>query len=207
MSALIRFAIMLTISAVLAACVSFGPQEPQRYYVLDAPAASSSATASSTPAVTRASTLLIAPTTVSSFYETQEIVYSRTPGTRAYYQLHAWTERPGQRMTELLVRRLNRAGSFRAVAIVGGGVRGDVVLATHLSEFYHDAASTPGSVKVSITSELMDRARRVVLARRTFVHTAPVATYDAPGAVLAFSSAMAVLLDEISAWVEAIVPR
>jgi len=194
--------VVAVLSFVLAGCGSIGPQTPQRYFVLEAPAAP--ATAATTP---RAATLLIAPTTVSGFYEAQDIVYSRTPGTRAYYQLHAWTERPGPRLTELLVAHLDRAGLYRSVATVASGLRSDAVLRTHLSEFYHDATSAPGSVNVTIAAELTVPAHRDFLVRRTFTRTAPVATYDAPGAVQAFNRVMPGMLDEIAAWVEATAPR
>lgn len=188
---------------LLGACASFGPQETQRHYVLEVvlPAREKAAV---TP---RTTTLLIAPTTVSGFYETQDIVYSRAPGMRAYYQLHAWTERPGRRLSELLVMRLERAGSFSTVSTVVSGVKGQLVLSTHLAEFYHDAATAPGSVKVTVTAELTDPVRRVSLARRTFERSAPSPGYDAPGAVQAFNVAVALLLDDIAAWVEVSAPR
>lgn len=183
-------------------CASLGPQEAQRYYVLEAPNVMQKAAA--TP---RAATLLVAPATVSGFYETQDIVYSRAPGMRAYYQLHTWTERPGRRLSELLVMRLERAGSFSTVATVVSGVKGQLVLGTHLAEFYHDAAAAPGSVRITVTAELTDPVRRVLLARRSFERSAPAATYDAPGAVQAFNVAVTALLDEIAAWVEVAAPR
>jgi cholesterol transport system auxiliary component len=188
--------------AALGACTSLGSDEPQRYYVLEA--APATAAAAGSP---RAAALLVAPTTAPSFYETQEIVYSRAPGGRGYYQFHAWTERPGRRMTELLVRRLERAGLFKTVASAVSGVQGNLVLNTHLAEFYHDAATTPGSVRVTITAELMDPAHRVLLARRTFERSAAAATYDAPGAVRAFGTAVAAILDDIAQWVDASAPR
>lgn len=197
-----RAVIAAILIAVLGSCASFGPQEAQRYYVLEAPPAATKAVV--TP---RAVTLLVAPTTVSGFYETQDIVYSRAPGMRAYYQLHAWAERPGRRLSALLVMRLERAGSFGTVATVVDGVKGQMVLGTHLAEFYHDAATAPGNVKVVITAELTDPVRRVLLARRTFEKSAPVPTYDAPGAVQAFNIAVTALLDDIAAWVEISAPR
>jgi cholesterol transport system auxiliary component len=189
------------LSAALAGCGTLGSDEPQRYYVLDPGPAKPAA------GNTRATALLIAPTTAPSFYETQEIVFSRAPGERGYYQFHAWTERPGQRLTELLVQRLERAELFKSVATAASGIQGNLVLYTHLTEFYHDAATTPGSVKVAIAAELMDPARRVLLARRTFERSAPAATYDAPGAVRAFGIAVAAILDDVTAWVNATAPR
>ncbi len=198
----IRVVIASAMLAALAGCVSFGSQDPQHYYVLDANAAKAG-----TVATPRASTLLIAPTTASSFYETQEIVYSRAPGMRAYYQLHNWTERPARRITELVVMRLERDGSFKSIATAVSGVHGNVLLSTHLTDFYHDAATAPGSVRVTITAELMDPVRRVLLARRTFDQSVPAATYDAPGAVQAFNNAVSAILDDISRWVDTTAPR
>jgi len=197
-----RIAIAGMLVTALAGCLSLGSQEPQRYYVLDAPAAKAA------PARTaRAATLLVTPTTVSTFYDFQDIAYSRAPGARAYYLYHSWTERPGRRVTELLVARLARDGSFKAVAAVVAGVHGNYVLNTHLMEFYHDAAAAPGSARVALTVELVDPVRRVLLARRSFDRSAPALTYDAPGAVPAFNQAVTAILDDVSAWVDATVPR
>ena len=197
-----RVAVAGALVIALAGCVSLGSQEPQRYYVLDAPAAKAA------PARTaRAATLLVTPTTASTFYDMQDIAYSRAPGARAYYQYHSWTDRPGRRLTELLVARLERDGAFKAVAAVVAGVHGDYILNTHLTEFYHDAAVVPGSARVVLTAELVDPARRVLLARRTFEQTAPAATYDAPGAVRAFDQAVAAVLGDLSAWIDGVAPR
>jgi cholesterol transport system auxiliary component len=187
--------------AALAACSTFGDQEAHRYHVLEAPAGGKAA------AAPRAATLLVAPATASSFYETQDIVYSRAPGTRAYYQYHGWTERPARRITELVVARLERAAQFKNVAPALSGVRGDLVLNLHLAELYHDALDAPGRVRVVLTAELLDPARRTLIARRTFEQSAPAATYDAPGAVRAFNQAVAAMLDEMAAWIDGVAPR
>jgi cholesterol transport system auxiliary component len=188
--------------ALIAGCLSAGERTHQRYYVLeDAGPVMARANA------TRAGTLLVAPTTVAAFYDTQDMAYSRATGTRAYYQYHAWTERPGRTIGGLLTARLERGGAFQAVARTTGGVRGGLLLNTHLVEFYHDAATAPGSARIMLTAELVDPARRVLVARRTFTREAPAATYDAAGAVQAFNQALGAMLDEVSAWVDASAPR
>jgi cholesterol transport system auxiliary component len=193
---------VLALACALAGCVSSGPRQVQRYYVLDDSKASTAQSGTG-----RATTLLLAPTTVSSFYDTQGIAYSRAPGTRAYYQYHSWTASPGPRIGELLAARLERSGAFRTVASVTGTVRGDLILSIYLAELYHDAASAPGSARVSLTAELTDPARRTLVARRSFNASAPAASYDAPGAVQAFHRALGELLDEVSAWVDGAAPR
>ncbi|MBX3664892.1 MAG: membrane integrity-associated transporter subunit PqiC [Burkholderiales bacterium] len=197
------FAALAAMMIVLAGCASLGPQETRRHYVLEAGAGAAARTA----AAARAATLLVTPATVSGFYESPDIVYSRVPGQRAYYQFHAWTERPGRRFTELLVARMEGTGSFRAVATAVSGVRGDVILGTHLAEFYHDASTAPGSVRVVVTAELTDPLRRALLARRSFERTVPAPTHDAPGAVQAFGVAVTGILDDLATWVDESAPR
>jgi len=197
-----RVAVAGALGTALAGCISLGSQEPQRYYVLEAPAAKVA------PARTaRAATLLVTPTTASTFYDFQDIAFSRAPGARAYYQYHSWTDRPGRRVTELLVARLERDGSFKAVAAVISGVRGEYILNTHLTEFYHDAAAAPGSARVVLTAELVDPVRRVLLARRIFEQSAPAPSYDAPGAARAFDQAVSAVLGDVSAWIDGVAPR
>ena len=187
--------------AFLAACVSPGARQPQRFYVLEDTGKSYQAKSA------RASTLLLAPTTAAGFYDTQSIAYSRTPGTRAYYHYHSWTELPPRRIGELLAARLEKSGGFRTVAGVTSAVRGELVLSTHLAELYHDAASQPGVARIALHVELTDPLKRVIVARKAFTASAPAPSFDAPGAVQGFNQALAQLLDEVSAWVDAEAPR
>ncbi|HEY8251620.1 MAG TPA: ABC-type transport auxiliary lipoprotein family protein [Burkholderiales bacterium] len=189
--------IVAALACVLTGCISTGGREAQRYYILEdagAKAAESKAA--------RAGVLLLTPPTTSSFYDTQGIAYSRAPGMRAYYQYHSWTEAPGRRIGELLGARLERSGAFSAVASVPGAVRGELVLSIHLTELYHDAAAAPGTARVALVAELVDPSRRALVTRRSFEASAPAATYDAPGAVQAFNRAIALLLDDVTAWVD-----
>ena len=182
---------------MLAGCFSpGGTREAQRYFVLE-PAAAAAVRAGSG----RDATLLVGMTSAAGFYDTQGIVFSRAPGTRGYYQLSSWTERPSRRIHELLTARLQQSGLFRTVAAEGSGLRGELVLSTHLEELYHDAAQPPGQVRIVLRAELTDPAQRRLLARRTFTGSAPAPSYDAPGAVQAFNEALGAMLDEVVAWV------
>jgi cholesterol transport system auxiliary component len=188
---------LAAIACVLAGCVSTGERQAQRYYVLESSPAS--AVHASGP---RAGTVLLAPTTASTFYDTQSIAYSRAPGMRAYYQYHGWAELPARRIGELLGERMERSGAFRTVASVTSPVRGGLVLSTHLAELYHDAAAAPGTAQVSLTAELTDPLRGTLVARRSFSASAGATSYDAPGAVQGFNQAITLLLDDVTAWVD-----
>ncbi|MEO8525187.1 MAG: ABC-type transport auxiliary lipoprotein family protein [Caldimonas sp.] len=186
----------LAFVSVLAACTGLGPGQAQRYFVLEA--APSQIVAATTR---RDAMLLVAPTTASAFYDTQEIIFSRSAGQRAYYQFSSWTEPPNRALAPLLAMRLEQGGAFRGVAETTSGVRGNLLLRTQLVEAYHDAASAPGSARVTIAAELSDPAGRRMLAHRTFTSSVPVRSHDAPGAVQGFNEAFGAILDDIASWV------
>ena len=176
------------LAGLVAACGAMGTREPDRYFVLDVPPAAANA-----PRTTPA--LVVMPTTVSSFYDTQDIAYSRAPGTRAYYQFNHWTDRPQRAVHAQLVSRLGAANSA-----------GGFILATHLDEIYHDAAQQPGTARLTVSAQLVDPKSRAVVAQRVFNGAAPAASFDAPGAVDGMRRALGALLDEIAAWAAATPP-
>lgn len=147
--------------------------------------------------------LLLAPTQTASFFDTQRIVFSRTPGTRAYYQLAQWTERPGARFDVLLLERLSQRRAFAQVASMASGTRGDVLLAVSIRDLYHDDSRPPGTVRLELSAELTDRGARALVSRRTFTAEAQVTEESAAAAVTAFNAALTRLLDELLPWIEA----
>ena len=171
-------------------------REAPRYYVLQASGNAASAQAA------RQATLLVTPTTAATFYDTPQIVYSRERGTRGYYQVNRWTERPNRAIHGLLVERLRASRAFARVAEPGSGVRGDLVLRTHLEEMYHEAVSRPGSVHVVLVATLEDAAKREVIGRQEFRRSAPATSYDAAGAVAGFERAVGEALTDVVSWVQ-----
>lgn len=178
-----RSAVLLALAAALASCSAPGPREADRYYVLETFVAQPPAPAAAAANVT------IGATTAATFYDTQDIVYSRGPGTRGYYQFSHWTERPQRALQALLAQRLP-----------GGTGTAGPILVTHLEEIYHDAAQSPGAAHLTVSAQLLDASGRTVLARRTFTHVTPSASYDAPGAVQAMREALAAIVDELVDW-------
>lgn len=184
--------------ALIAGCMSVPDVPSREYYVLEDLAQPGAAK----PGAGGDRVLLVHPAAASPFYDTQHLAFSRAPGQRAYYQFAAWTERPARRLSELLTRRLETRGAFRAVASTTAGVRGDIVLNLRLEEFYHDAGAPPGSARVEISAELVDATRSAIVARRRFAQSAPAASENARAAVAAFNQATTALLEEIAAWIE-----
>jgi len=190
----------VTALALLAGCMSLQDVPPREYYVLDDLAKAGA----SGRAAAAGRVLLVTAASANPFYDTQSLVFSRAPGQRAYYQFAGWTERPGRRINDLLMRRLEARGSFKAVAVTTAGIKGDFVLSTRLEEFYHDTGTNPGSVRVEVSAEIVDYAGRTIVAQRRFAQSVPAAGENAQAAVSAFNQATTVLLDELSAWVESV---
>jgi cholesterol transport system auxiliary component len=177
----------------LAGCISAPETPPVRYYVLGDV---STKTAAAAPPLQGKDVLLVSPTTVAAFYDTQRLVYSRAEGERGYYQFAAWTERPGRTLAELLCRRLG-------VSSTTSGIRGDVILHTRLEEIYHDAREGAGTARVVVAAELVNSAGRRVGDMRRFTANVPAASPDAAGAVAATNRAVGAVVDDIAAWIAA----
>jgi cholesterol transport system auxiliary component len=176
---------------LLAGCVSTPNVPPMQYFVLG----NGQETASARPVSQRSSVLLVHPTSVSAFYDTQRLVFSRAGGQRAYYQVASWTDRPGRAFSDLLSRRLG--ASFTTA-----GVKGGLVLHTRLEELYHDASTNPGAMKIEVSAELVDAAGRLVGERQRFSRSVRAGSENAAGAVEAANQAVTEVLNDIAAWIE-----
>ena len=193
----LRRSAALVAAAAVCGCASiFGGDASPTFFVWQDPGKSAPA-ATASPR-----TLLVAPTATATFYDTQRIAFAPDAGTRAYYQLAAWTDRPGKRFDVLVLERLLARNAFAGIAATTSGTRGELVLSASILDIYHDNARQPGVARLRITVELADRSGRALLARRTFEQEEPVATESAAAAVTAFDAAVARMLDELLPWLE-----
>jgi cholesterol transport system auxiliary component len=189
---------LLVATMALTGCLNLGDASKAPavvYYVLSdaAPAAIAP------PSPATAPTLRVLDTTTGNFYDTDQLVFSRSPDTRGLYQFARWTERPGKRFAELMRARLDHQGAWN-VSASGGYVRDDLVLDTKLVEFYHDAVSDPGQVRLVLRADLIDTRQRKLLGHRVFEQQVPLTRYDAAGAAQASSLAVSRVLDDLTVW-------
>lgn len=195
--------VLAALGLMLTGCVNFGEKANTpaiMYYVLDDGMPSDAAPRpAEAPVEGDRPTLLVLDTATAGFYDTDQIIFSRSTGTRGQYQFARWTERPGKRFAELMRERLDRLGTYR-IATAGGYVRGDVLLDTELAEFYHDATRQPGQARLVLRAELVDLKQRTLLGRRVFEQQVPLASYDAAGMAQASNLAVSRLLDDLSNW-------
>lgn len=157
-------------------------------------------------ATTNPRTLLVLDTTTNAFYSTDNIAFSRAPGTRGLYQYARWSDRPDKRFGDLLLARLEADQIFATVASSGSGVKGDWVLGTELLAFYHQASAAPGSAHVELRAEVVDLRSRSLVARKRFEQNIAASAYNAAGAAGAFNIATTRLLDAVESWLQTL-PR
>lgn len=193
--------ILLAASTLLSGCLNLGDASKTPavvYYVLnDAVPAAPTASAAVSP-ITAGPILRVLDTTTGNFYDTDQLVFSRSADTRGLYQFARWTERPGKRFADLMRSRLDRQGGWNVS--VGGYVHADWLLDTELIEFYHDAVSEPGQVRLVLRADVIDIKQRKLLGHRVFEQQVPLASYDAAAAAQASSLAVGHMLDDLSVW-------
>ena len=82
-----RAALAFIAATCLGGCLGGSSVPPRTYYVLQdqAPASDAAATPSSRQS------LVVAASAADVFYDAESLVFSRSPGQRAYYQFAAWT--------------------------------------------------------------------------------------------------------------------
>lgn len=187
--------VWMVLALMLSGCVGLGKETPVviNYVLEDLRVGSEKAAADPR-------SLLVLDTSATGFYDNENLVYSRAPGTRGQYQYARWTERPGKRFSDLLQKRLATQSGFASVTTAGGQVRGDFLLDTELSEFFHDASTSPGSVRVQLRAELIDLKTRKLLSRQWFERSVPIASFDGAGAATGFNQATTSVLDDVVAW-------
>ena len=156
------------------------------------------ATPRTTPAIDKV--LLLSAGDTATLYDTDRMVFSRDGSSLSYFQYGHWTQAPSRSLLALTEQRLAAAGLYRGVAQSTSGVRGALLLTVRLDELYLDDAARPAQARVAFSVELLDWRQRGLIARKRFSRSQPVTTGNAAGFAQAAAQALAVLLDELQAW-------
>ena len=189
-------AIALTTAACISVDVGKDTAQQSQFRIVD------SAAPAAAVARSNGRELVVAPQPSSSVDDSFSLAFSRKPEQRAAYQFASWSDRPSNRLAQLLVDRLAARRSFGSVALAGRGVAGELLLNLSVSDFFHDATASPGTARVTIDVELLDRGARKLIARQDFAASAPVSAANSAAAAAALGVASTKVLDDVVAWVE-----
>jgi len=193
--------LLVALALLAAGCISVDVGKdtatpPAQFRILDAGSAAPPA------AQPNGRQLVVAPQASPSIDDSFALAFSRAPNQRAAYQFATWSDRPSNRLGQLLVDRLAARRVFASVTLAGRGVAGDLQLNLVVEDFLHDAAANPGTARVEVTAEMIDRGTRRLIARQSFRATAPVAEANSAGAAAALSTASSRVLDQLVVWAE-----
>ncbi len=146
--------------AVLTLCAcSTAPAPPERFYRVEAPAASST---TSLPA-----RIVVEPFEAYGVYNERPILYlsADASGTLQQYHYQFWGEPPGVMLHDALIAYLRTAFSGAQIESAGGRVRGDYVVHARLKRLEHRLGS-PAQAQFAVEFRIVDAAdneRAIVL--------------------------------------------
>ncbi len=197
-SALLALA-LLPLAGCVAVTVGSNDAPPIVYYQLD----DARPRTPVPPAASPAPRLAIQAIGGDPIADATQLVFSRRPGERSFYQFALWSERPSRRLALLAQQRLEAGGAFAVVTQLGQPIATDWLLTLALETMVHDVSTPPGTARVAWRAELIRRGDRSRVGLRVFAAEAPATEAAAPAAVAAFDIAVANGLDQMTAWVEA----
>ncbi len=97
----------------------------------------------------------------------------------------------------LMVTALERSGQFSAVIQAPTSAAGQLRLDVEIVRLQHEFLKIPGSVHFTLRAHLLDTATRKILGSREFDASVPSASDDPYGGVLAASSAVRIVIEEL----------
>lgn len=163
---------------------------------IEAPVAALSPATSSTAAPT----LIVNPPHAASGFDSQRIIYVRSPHKLEYFAHSEWADTPARMLAPLIVAAVEASGTFRAVVPTPSAAAGDLRLDTEIVRLQHDFAGQPSRVRFTLRAYVVDNSTRRVLASREFDEVAAAASDDPYGGVVAANRAVHSVLEQLASF-------
>ncbi len=185
----------------LCACGTLGPTATPAttFYSLDSrQLAPSAELATSMPLLSTDQTLIVNPPHAAAGFDSPRMIYLREPHKLEYFAHSEWVDPPARMLGPLLVRAIERTGTFRAVVLTPGAAAGDLRLDTAIIRLQHEFFNQPSRVRFTLRATLVDEKTRRVLALREFEVVATASAENPYGGVLAANEAVQAALLNLS---------
>lgn len=188
-------AMVLLLASLLSGCSMLLPAKspPPTLYSFD----SSELMIEKQPAKRGAPTLIVSIPHAASGFDSQQIVYIRQLHTFEYFQQSQWVDTPAAMLLPLMVTALEGSGQFGAVIQAPTSAVGQLRLDVEIIRLQHEFLKIPGSVHFTMRAYLLDTATRKILDWRQFDAIVPSASEDPYGGVLAASSAVRTVIEQL----------
>ena len=190
----------------LAAC-SIGPSESRAptTYLLDPQIAFKTSPAN--PNWSASATLLVSPPRPQAGFDTARMAYLRRPHEVSYYAFNQWADTPARMLMGLFAQAMERTDLWRAVVQMPSTVRADYRLDSDNLLLEQRFFSTPSQVRLALRVQLIDLKQQRIIGTRDFEIFEEAPSDDAYGGVIAANRATAKLLEQLAAWVSAMMNR
>lgn len=191
-------AMVLLLASLLSGCSMLLPAKlpPPTLYAFDSPEPMLEKRPAQ-PLKTGAPTLIVNIPRAASGFDSHQIVYIRRPHTFEYFRQSQWVDTPAAMLLPLMVTALERSGQFSAVIQAPTSAAGQLRLDVEIVRLQHEFLKIPGSVHFTLRAHLVDTATRKILGWREFDASVPSASEDPYGGVLAASSAVRIVIEEL----------
>ena len=168
------------------------------HYSLDLEAATASAAVAPTGTGAASKTLIVNPTRAAAGFDSQRIIYLREAHRLEYFANSEWVDPPARMLGALIVKAIQRSGTFGAVVLSAGAAAGEVRLDTEIVRLQHEFLTSPSRVRFTLRATLVDDKTRRVLAWREFDVSVAAGSDDPYGGVLAANQAVQSVLSSLS---------
>ncbi len=142
--------------------------------------------------------LIVSPPRAAAGFDSQHIIYVREPHKLEYFAYSEWVDPPALMLAPLLVTAMQNSGAFSAVVAAPGAAVGDWRLDTEIIRLQHEFHTQPSRVRFTLRAYLIDSKTRRVVAWREFDDSAPAASEDPYGGVVAANRVVQSVLDKLS---------
>lgn len=153
-----------------------------------------------TSAVSDAPVLLVARPRAHSGFESSRMAYVRKPFELEYFSQNQWVDTPEKMLAPLLVQAFEASGAFSAVSQAAGAVTAQLRLDSEIVRLQQEFIAAPSRVRFTLRAQLIDVARRRIIATREFDVTENSVSDDPYGGVVAANRAVYRVLNEAAGY-------
>lgn len=175
-----------------------GSLPPPSFYVLDS-TRNPEPTAFRIPPVSAPSLVISVPRAAAGF-DSRRIMYLRQPHKLEHFLHSEWIDTPARMLSPLMIAAVENRQVFQAVVHAPSSASGALRLDTEILRLQHEFSSQPSQVRFALRASLVEDATRNVIATHTFEATAPAASDDPYGGVLAANEAVRSVLEQLAAF-------
>jgi cholesterol transport system auxiliary component len=133
-------------------------------------------------------------------FETPRMVYLKRPYELEHFAANQWADTPANMFAPLLAQSLSRSGLWRDVVLLPSLLPGDYRLDVYGFALQQEFVQQPSRVRVTGLAQLVDLKQSTIVGMQRFETIELAPSENAYGGVVAANRAVALLLDQITAW-------